>query len=115
VLAKRRELGDRPLAKFDRRQIGDVGRGPHRDDPGQRAGRRRVDVFDAPMGIGRTHQAQVQLVRKRHVAGKAAAPDDQRRVFEPFDRGADPAFRFDRHARAFMSAAAARTALTMFS
>ena len=42
------------------------------------------------MGMRRAHDAHVQLMRKIDVAGELAAAGDQRRVFQPLDRLADP-------------------------
>ena len=47
---------------------------------------------DAAMGMGGAHHAHVKLMREIDVAGKRAAPGDQRRIFQPLDRLADPFF-----------------------
>src|SRR5947207_637783 len=47
------ERGNWTLAEIYRRQIGDVGRGPHRHHPGQRARRHRVDRDNPAMGAVR--------------------------------------------------------------
>ena len=44
------QLFDAAFAEVDRRHVGDVLRGPHRDDPGQRARRRGIDRDDGAMG-----------------------------------------------------------------
>ncbi len=48
-LAVRRQRRDAALAEIDRRHVGDVGRGPHRDHARQRARRGRIDREDAPV------------------------------------------------------------------
>ena len=64
------------------------------------------------MGMGRAHDAHVQLVREADVRDEAPASGDERRIFKAGERLADGVFRHD---DAPMSAAAARTAFTMFS
>ena len=88
-LAIRLQPLDAAFAEIDRRHVGDVGGGPHRDDARQRPRRRGVDGDDPAMGDLRADDPHVKLMRKRDVAGKAPAPGDQRRVFEPRHRLAD--------------------------
>ena len=78
------------LAKINRRHLGNVGRRPHRVDAGQGKRRARVDRNDAAVGVGGTDHPHVKLMRKIDVAGKLASADNERRVFEPQDRLADP-------------------------
>ena len=107
------------VAEIDRRQIGDVGAGPDRDDAGRGQRRRDVDAAQHGMGVGRAHDAHVQLVREADIADELAAPGEQRRVLEPRDRAAENATgeRVRGHADHFRpsrsSAIAARTAATM--
>ena len=89
-LAVGRELLDRPFAEIDRRHVGDVGRGPHRDHARQRARGVGVDRDDVGVGVVGAHDPHVKLAREVDVAGKAAAAGDQRRVLQPLDRLADP-------------------------
>ena len=88
-LAVRLQPLDAAFAEIDRRHVGDVGGGPHRDDPRQRPRLRGVDGDDPAMGDLRAGEPHVKLVRKRDVAGKAPAPRHQRRIFEPRHRLAD--------------------------
>ena len=108
-LAIRIERRDGAFAKIDRRHVGDVGGGPHRDDAGQRPRRGRIDRDDAAVGVRRAHDAHVQLMREIDVAGELAAAGDQRRVFQPRDRLADPRhfcfFHAHRESRVFPSVA----------
>ena len=93
-LAKRLErLGGFVGTEIDRREIRDVGIGPHRHHAGQRARRRGVDRDDAAMGVGGAHHAHMQLMRKVDVAGIAALAGDQRQILEPGDRMAEHAAR----------------------
>ncbi len=89
-LAVRFERRDAALAEIDRRNVGDVGRAPDRDHARERARGRGVERDDRAMGVVRAHDAHVQLVRKRNVAGKAAAAAHQGRIFQPLDRLPDP-------------------------
>ena len=92
-LAIRGEPGDRPFAKIDRRHIGNVGRGPHRHDAGQRARRFGIDRYDVGMGVVGANDPHVKLTRKVDVAGEAAAAGHERRILQPLDRLADPSCR----------------------
>ena len=89
-LAVRRELLDRPLAEIDRPDVVDVARGPHRDDARQRAGFGGVDRNDAAVRVVGAHHPHVKLAREIDVGGETAPARDQRRVFQPLDRHADP-------------------------
>ena len=84
------------FAKIDRRHLGDVGCGPHRENTRHGARGRRVDGDDAAVGMPRSHHAHVKLMRKIDVAGKCAAADDERRIFQPLHGLADERF-FCRH------------------
>ena len=104
-------------AELDRPDLGDIGRGPHRRDPGRAKGCLRVDRGDPAMRAVRAHDSHMELVGKRDVGRKPAPPGDQRRVFKPPDPLADerlgPALG---HCRPpFISAAAALTAFRMFT
>ena len=88
-LAVRLQPFDAAFAEIDRRHLGDVGGGPHRDDPRQRPRLRGVDGDDPAMGDLGAGEPHVKLVRKRDVAGKTAAPRHQRRILEPRHRPAD--------------------------
>jgi hypothetical protein len=88
-LAVRLQPFDAAFAEIDRRHVGDVLRGPYRDDAGQRARRRCIDRDDGTVRQRRPGDPHVKLVRKRNVAGEAAAPPHQRRVLEPRHRLAD--------------------------
>ena len=70
------EAFDAGEAKIDRRYVGDIRRGPDRNDARNAARRGRVDGANLRMGMGRTHHAHVQLMRKRDVGGKAAIAGD---------------------------------------
>ena len=63
-LAIRLERRNPSLAEIDRRHVGDIGRGPDRDDAGQRARRRRIDRDDPAMRVVRANDPHVELVRK---------------------------------------------------
>ena len=89
-LAIRLQFLDTTFAEVDRRDVGNVGRGPDGDDAGQGARLLHVDRHDAAMRVGRPDHAHVQLMRKRDVAREPAMSADQRSVFEPRDRAADP-------------------------
>ena len=71
---------------------------------GQDARRGQIERDNAAMGVCRAHHAHVQLMREIDVAGELAAAGDQRRVFQPRDRLADP-----RHFRRSAVHAAARS------
>ncbi len=101
------------VAKIDRRQIGDVGPGPHRGDAGCFQRRRDIDRAQLGMRIGRAHDPHVQLMRERDVADKAAASGDQRRVLQPRHRAAEHAAslfigRKGAHGRSILSPGLAR-------
>ncbi len=83
------EAFDAGEAEIDRRNVGHVRRGPDRNDAGNVARRSRVDTADAPMGMGGTNHAHVQLMRERDVGGEAAIAGDERPVFETRYRAAD--------------------------
>ncbi len=91
-LAVRIERRDRALAEIDRRHLGNVVGGPHREHAGQRARRRRIDRGDAAMRVSRAHDAHMELMRKIDVAGKRATPGNERRILKPRDGLADPLF-----------------------
>jgi hypothetical protein len=74
---------DRRVAKIDRRQTGEVGRGPHRDDAGRQNGGGDVDTAQPRMRERRAHHAHVQLAREGEVGDEGAAPHEERRVLEP--------------------------------
>ena len=57
----------------------------------------------------------MQLMLKRYIADEIPATGYKGQVLESFDRHANPGCGLDYHACAFMLAAAARTALMMFS
>ena len=79
------------VAKIDRRQIGDIRPGPHRDDPRRRLRRGDVDRAQHGMRVGRAHHPHVQLMCEGNVADKPAAPGDQRRVLQARHRAAENA------------------------
>jgi len=58
------QRGNSPLTEIDRRHVGYVGCGPHRDDSGQRERSRGVDRDDFAVGVVGANKAHVQLVRK---------------------------------------------------
>ena len=88
-LAIRIEAFDAGEAKIDRRNVGDIRRGPDRDDSRNVARRGRVDRANARMGMGRTNHAHVQLMGKRDVGGEAAVAGDERPIFKTRYRAAD--------------------------
>ena len=104
------EAADARQANADRRQMPHVVVGPHRHDAGMAARLGRIDAQDLGVRHGRAHHAHMQLPGRLEVRGILAAPQKQHAIFEALRRGAD-VFHF---ARFFISAAAARTALTMF-
>ena len=69
-----------------RRQI--VG-GEHRVHAGHRERRDGVDRADPGMGVRAAHEAGVQRAGKLDVVDEAAAPGEQRRIFEARDAGAE--------------------------
>ena len=87
------ETFDAGEAKIDRRNVGDIRRGPDRNDTRNVACRGRIDRADAGMGVGGTHHAHVQLMRKRDVGGEAAIAGDERPIFKTRDRTADEVHR----------------------
>ena len=95
--------------EIDGRNVGDVLRGPDRDDARQRQRRRVIDARDPPVREGRPHDAHMQLTGERDVGREPAATRHQRPVFEARDGTAD-----EPHHRPRISVAAARTALMMF-
>ena len=78
------------VAEIDRRQIGDVGAGPHRDDPGRRQRRRDVDARATRHG----HRASARPACAAD-AGSEMSPTNrprpvtQRRVLQPRHRAAE--------------------------
>jgi len=106
-----RERLEAHLAKVDRRQFGDVGDGPDRDDSVERGGLDRLDGENAPKRDWRTHDAHVQLAEPIAIGRKGAGTEQQQAILDASERPADIA-----HARGLArnSRAAIRTALTMF-
>src|SRR5205085_12700309 len=94
-------------AKFDRRDIGNVGKGPCRHTAWRRAGLCRVDGDDAAMRVLRAHDAHMELAGEGRLHGEASLAAHERRILEPRQRTPDML-----HG---IRSAAARTALTMFS
>ena len=88
-LAVRIEPLDAGQAKIDRRNVGDVGCRPHRDNAWRCLRGVGVDRHDAPMGVGGAHHAHVQLMSKRNIGREQPAAGNQRRIFEPRNRTAD--------------------------
>src|SRR5439155_17353393 len=83
-----------PLARLVSRHVaeavgGPVGAGQHGQDAGRAASRRDVHGSDARVGMGRTDDHGVRLVRQAHVVGVTPESLDQARVFETADRLAD--------------------------
>ena len=87
------EAFDAGEAKIDRRNVGDIRRGPDRNDARNAARRGRVDRANARMGMGRTNYAHVQLMRERDVGREAAVAGDERPIFKTRDRAADEVHR----------------------
>ena len=79
-------------AEVDRRNVGNVGCRPHREHACFRQRRARVDRADAAMREIRAHDSHVQLLRKRNIGGKTAAPGQERAVLKPRHRAADKFF-----------------------
>ena len=92
-LAIRIEAFDAGEAKIDRRNVGDIRRGPDRDDARNVTRRGRADRADACVGIRRTDHAHVQLMGERDVCGKAAVAGDERSIFKTRYRAADEVHR----------------------
>ena len=102
------------LAEIDRRHVGNVGGGPHRDHTGQAARGRGIDRSDRAVRMVRANHPHVELVREGNIAGIAAVAPDQRGILETRNRLPDPFVVAARHRRAPILMAAARTALTIF-
>ena len=77
------------VPKIDRRQVGDFRCRPHRNDSrcGQRP--RDVDGSQHGIGIGRAHNAHMQLAREADIADEGPSPGQQRRILQPSDRLAE--------------------------
>ena len=72
----------RGVAEIDRRDVGDVGAGPHRHDAREPQCRCRVDAHDPAMGDGRPHHAHMELMGEGDVAGEQPASGHQRPVLD---------------------------------
>jgi hypothetical protein len=70
---------------------GQVGGVVGRDDAGDLARRRQVQLRDAGVRDRRAHEPRVQHPGQRDVVDEATAPGEQARVLVAGDRGADPA------------------------
>ena len=112
VLPVRLERGQSRQPEADRRDVRDVGKGPHRMHAGKAQCRARIDVADFSMRHGRAHNAHMPLAGEIDVGGEAALAGQQRAIFEPRNRAADELARRRHFAR--ICCAAARTALMMF-
>ena len=88
-LPVRIEAFDAGEAEIDRRNAGDIGRRPDRDDARRRARRAGIDRHDAAMRMRGAHHAHVQLMRERDVRGEAALAGDQRPILKTRHRTAD--------------------------
>ena len=77
--------------EIDRRNIGDIGRRPHRRDLRQCPRRGAVDRDDPAMRVARPHHSHVQHVGKSDVGGKPSAARHQRPVLEARNRTSDHA------------------------
>ncbi len=73
-------------ARHARRQII---RGQHRMDARHRPRRRRVDRADCGVGVRAAHEASVQRASEPDVVDEAPASDQQGRIFEARDAGAE--------------------------
>ncbi len=99
-------------AEADRRQMRDIGVGPHGMHAGQGERSTGIDRLDAAVRHRRAHHAHRPLAGEIDVGGEAALPGQQRAVFQARDGTADE---FGRPAHVpRISFAAARTALMMF-
>ena len=72
-----------------RDHLGQFGAGNHRDNAGRLFRRRRLDGFDAGMGMRRAHEGGVHHTRQHDVADILAAPLGQPRQIGPRHRAAD--------------------------
>ena len=107
------------VAKIDRRQIGDIGRGPHRHHARRRQRHRAVDAAQQRMRIRRAHHPHMELMRERDIADELSLSSDQRPILEPRHRAAENSppgcLRPGAHAAPPRNSAnAARTAAAMF-
>ena len=75
--------------QVDRRNVGDIGAGPDRDDAGHRRRLGRVDRPDAAIGDRRADDAHMQLAGEIVVAGEAAGAGQQLAVLQPRHAPAD--------------------------
>ena len=86
-------IGFEPLdagePEVDRRDIGNVGRGPYRDHSGARLRSRGFDRDDTAMCTRGADHAHIDLVRKRNIRRKAALAADQGSVLQSRHRTAD--------------------------
>jgi len=64
-------------------------RGQHGVDPWHPAGRRRIDGADGGVGVRAAHEASVQRAGEPDVVDEAPAAEQQRRIFEARDAGAE--------------------------
>ena len=87
-LAIRLQPLDAAETKIDRRNVGDVGGRPHRVHAGQRQRSVGIDRAQPAVREIRTHDAHMQLLRKRNIGGKAAAAGQQRPVLQAGQRAA---------------------------
>jgi hypothetical protein len=76
-------------AEIDRRDIGDIGRRPQRNDAWGRARFGDIDCNNAAVSVRRADYPHMQLMRKRNICRKTPLAHDQRAVLEPQDRAAD--------------------------
>ncbi len=83
------QSGDPAQAKVDRWDVGHVRRGPDRMHARRGASGRRIDRDQPGVGVGRAHQAQVQLAEKGDVGGEPGLSEQQRPILEAGDRTAD--------------------------
>ena len=59
--------------------------------PGAASAARDVDGAQHGIGIGRAHDAHMQLAREADIADEGASPGQQRRVLQPSHRPAEKA------------------------
>ena len=72
-----------------RDHLGKLGAGDDRDDAGRLLGFRSLDIFDAGMGMRRTHECDMRHARQRNVGDVLAAPLGEPRQIGPRHRTAD--------------------------
>ena len=98
-LAIELQPGNFAQPEIDRRNVGNIGGGPHRMNASCRACFCNIDREQLGMRMRGAHDAHVQLPRKHHIGRKARLADEQRPVLQPGHPPADELFLRLRHDR----------------